>query len=176
MFLKSRLRTLRQLNSLGYGQPDSGLLLNLVYNPLGPSLPPPQEKLEAEYHRELAAGYGVVFNRLYTITNMPISRFLDDLSTSGRLDEYMQLLIDSYNPAAVAGLMCRAMLSVGWDGRLYDCDFNQMLELGLVNGLPETIHEFEPEALGNRSITLGQHCFGCTAGAGSSCQGAIARR
>jgi radical SAM/Cys-rich protein len=175
VFEKS-IGAMRQLNALGYGQPDSGLLLNLVYNPLGPTLPPSQEKLETDYHRELVDRYGVVFNRLYTITNMPISRFLDDLSASDRLGEYMQLLIDSYSPAAVAGLMCRTMLSIGWDGRLYDCDFNQMLELGLTDGLPRSIHEFDAELLHRRAIVVGQHCFGCTAGAGSSCQGAIARR
>lgn len=168
------IEALRLLNSLGYGQPDSGLTLNLVYNPLGPSLPPPQETLEADYHRELAARYEVAFNRLYTITNMPISRFLDDLSATGRLDEYMQLLIDSYNPAAVSGLMCRTMLSVGWDGRLYDCDFNQMLELGLSPDQPQIIDEFDAYRLADRDVVVGQHCFSCTAGAGSSCQGAIA--
>jgi radical SAM/Cys-rich protein len=175
VFEKS-IAALRRLNALGYGQPDSGLALNLVYNPLGSTLPPEQATLEAAYHRELAARYGVVFNRLYTITNMPISRFLDDLLTHGKLDEYMQLLIDSYNPASVAGLMCRSTLSVGWDGRLYDCDFNQMLELELDPGCPTRIHDIDDgilRTLAERRIVTGQHCFGCTAAAGSSCQGAI---
>jgi radical SAM/Cys-rich protein len=175
VFEKS-IAALRKLNVLGYGQPDSGLVLNLVYNPLGPTLPPEQASLESAYRRELAARFGVIFNRLYTITNMPISRFLDDLVTHGKLDEYIQLLIDCYNPAAVAGLMCRSTLSVGWDGRLYDCDFNQMLELGLDPGHPTSIHHVDDASLrtlAERLIVTGQHCFGCTAGAGSSCQGAI---
>ena len=175
VFSKS-ITALRLLNSLGYGQPDSDLTLNLVYNPVGPSLPPPQAELEATYRRELAERYGIMFNRLYTITNMPICRFLDDLAESGKFDEYMQRLIAAYNPAAVAGLMCRTMISVGWDGRLYDCDFNQMLELGLAPGHPATIRDvdaFSFYSLATRTIATGQHCFGCTAGAGSGCQGAI---
>lgn len=175
VFEKS-IDALRRLNALGYGQPEGGLVLNLVYNPLGPALPPEQAPLEAAYHRELSAKYGVVFNRLYTITNMPISRFLDDLVVHGKLDDYMQLLIESYNSAAIAGLMCRSTLSVGWDGRVYDCDFNQMLELGLNSGCPQRIHDIDDIALRTlieRQIAVGQHCFGCTAGAGSSCQGAI---
>ncbi len=173
VFEKS-INAIRRLNELGYGRPGSGLVLTLVYNPIGPSLPPPQPTLEAAYRRELAARYGVVFNRLFTITNMPISRFLDDLVQSGQYARYMQELIDAFNPAAVAGVMCRTTISVGWDGRLYDCDFNQMLELGLAPGLPRTIWEFDPTALGGREIVVGQHCYGCTAGAGSGCQGAIA--
>jgi radical SAM/Cys-rich protein len=168
------ITALQRLNALGYGQPGSGLVLTLVYNPVGPSLPPPQATLEAAYRRELAARYGVVFNRLYTITNMPISRFLDDLLESGRYEQYMQKLIAAYNPAAAAGVMCRTTLSVGWDGRLYDCDFNQMLELGLESGLPQHIRDFDAARLNQRRIVTGQHCYGCTAGAGSGCQGAIA--
>jgi radical SAM/Cys-rich protein len=165
---------LRRLNSLGYGHPDSGLLLNLVYNPVGPTLPPSQVELEAAYRHELLARYGVEFNHLYTITNMPISRFLDDLLRTGKFYQYMQKLVDSYNPAAVDGLMCRTTLSVGWDGRLYDCDFNQMLELGIAPQLPQTIHNLDVARLSQRPIVIGQHCYGCTAGAGSSCRGAIA--
>ncbi len=172
VFEKS-IASLRRLNALGYGRPGTGLTLNLVYNPLGPALSPEQGPLEAAYHRELADRFGVDFNRLYTITNMPISRFLDDLMTQGKLEEYLQLLIDSYNPASVAGLMCRSTLSVGWDGKLYDCDFNQMLELELAPASPRTIQEATLAALADRPIAVGQHCFGCTAGAGSSCQGAI---
>jgi radical SAM/Cys-rich protein len=172
VFQKS-MTGLRRLNALGYGHSDSGLVLNLVYNPLGPSLPPPQERLEADYRCELAAQHGIVFNRLYTITNMPISRFLDDLVAHGNLDQYMEQLIGSYNPAAVAGLMCRSTLSVGWDGRLFDCDFNQMLELGVDAACPNNIKHARVEDLVDRPIVVGQHCFGCTAGSGSSCQGAI---
>jgi radical SAM/Cys-rich protein len=167
------ITALRRLNALGYGRPDSGLLLTLVYNPLGPTLPPPQPALEAAYRRELAARYGVTFNRLYTITNMPISRFLDDLVRSGRHDEYLAKLVAAYNPEAAAGVMCRTTLSVGWDGKLYDCDFNQMLELSLAAGLPQHIRDFDPDALAGRRIVTGQHCYGCTAGSGSGCQGAI---
>ncbi len=168
------ITALRRLNELGYGRPDSELMLTLVYNPLGPALPPLQATLEAAYHRELGSRYGVVFNRLFTITNMPISRFLDDLVQSGKFEAYMQKLIDAYNPAAAAGVMCRTTLSVGWDGRLFDCDFNQMLELGVDAELPQTIADFDFDELARRRIVTGQHCFGCTAGAGSGCQGAIA--
>jgi radical SAM/Cys-rich protein len=172
VFEKS-ITALRRLNALGYGQPNSGLLLTLVYNPVGPALPPPQAGLEAAYRRELGSRHGVVFNRLFTITNMPISRFLEDLVRSGRYDEYMDRLVSAYNPAAVTGVMCRTMLSVGWDGTLYDCDFNQMLDLGLAPGLPRHIGEFDSERLAGRAIVTGRHCFGCTAGSGSGCQGAI---
>ncbi len=173
VFEKS-IAALRRLNALGYGAHGSGLTLSLVYNPLGPSLPPPQEKLEAAYRAELAERYGVEFTRLYTITNMPISRFLDDLLQSGKYDDYMQTLIDAYNPAAVEGVMCRTTLSVNWDGTLSDCDFNQMLGLPLVPGQPTHIRDFDAVALASRRIVTGQHCFGCTAGSGSSCQGATA--
>ncbi len=168
------ITALRRLNELGYGRPDSGLMLTLVYNPVGPSLPPSQAKLEADYRRELGSRFGIEFNRLFTITNMPISRFLDDLLSKRKYDEYMQKLINAYNPAAAAGVMCRMTLSVGWDGRLFDCDFNQMLELGLKHELPQDIREFNFERLSQRLIVTGQHCYGCTAGAGSGCQGAIA--
>ena len=167
------ITALQQLNAVGYGQPESGLVLNLVYNPVGPSLPPPQAALEADYRRELKARYGVVFNRLYTIANMPISRFLNDLLQRGRYEDYMQKLIESYNPVVAEGLMCRTTLSVGWDGRLYDCDFNQMLDLQLAPGLPQYIRDFDFAALKHRPIVVGQHCYGCTAGFGSGCQGAV---
>lgn len=172
VFEKS-IAALRRLNALGYGQPNSPLQLTLVYNPLGPSLPPAQSTLEAAYRRELARRYGIVFHRLYTITNMPISRFLDDLLNRGQLEEYMQKLIEAYNPAAAAGVMCRTTLSVGWDGRLYDCDFNQMLQLGLAPDFPQHIREADASRLAQRRITTGQHCYACTAGNGSSCQGAV---
>ncbi|MBL8829771.1 MAG: arsenosugar biosynthesis radical SAM protein ArsS, partial [Planctomycetaceae bacterium] len=162
------IKALQRLNALGYGEPRSGLVLDLMFNPIGPSLPPAVEKLESTYRNELFKRYGVRFNRLYTLTNMPISRFLDELGRSGRFEEYMQLLIGAFNPATVNGLMCRTTLSVGWDGRLYDCDFNQMLGLGLDHDLPQTVHNLNPDQLANRPIVVGQHCYGCTAGAGSS--------
>ncbi len=174
VFEKS-IAALRRLNALGYGKPGCELSLSLVYNPIGPSLPPPQAKLEAAYRKELAERFEIEFTRLYTITNMPISRFLDDLLQSGKYDAYMQKLIDAFNPAAVEGVMCRTTLSVNWDGTLSDCDFNQMLELPLVPGLPRHIREFDAASLSARRIVTGQHCYGCTAGSGSSCQGAIAK-
>ena len=173
VFAKS-LEALRRLNSLGYGQPDSDLVLNLVYNPLGPSLPPDQAKLAEAYHRELAARYGIVFDELFALANLPISRFLDDLLQSGRYEQYQQKLIEAFNPSAAAGVMCRNTLSVDWQGRLFDCDFNQMLDLELESAAPRTIFDFKPVSLANRHIVTGRHCFGCTAGAGSSCQGTIA--
>ncbi|MFT5302683.1 MAG: radical SAM/Cys-rich protein [Mariniblastus sp.] len=167
------IEALRQLNALGYGQPDSGLTLTLVYNPVGPDLPPDQATLEQDYHRELEARFGIQFNRLFTITNMPVSRYLDFLIRTGDYEAYMNKLVEAFNPGAIEGLMCRNTLSIGWDGQLYDCDFNQMLELNLTGDAPKTIHEFDIQRLANREIILGQHCFGCTAGCGSGCQGAI---
>ena len=171
-FRKS-IAALQQLNSLGYGAADSGLTLTLVYNPVGPSLPPEQSTLEEAYRRELRERYHVEFTRLFTITNMPISRYLDYLVQSSQYDAYMQKLIAAFNPAAIQGLMCRNTLSVGWDGTLYDCDFNQMLELGLQEDCPRHIADFDPTRIQRRRIIVGQHCYGCTAGAGSGCQGAI---
>lgn len=167
------IEALLRLNRAGYGQPESGLELTLVYNPVGPSLPPPQASLEEAYRRELSTQYGVVFTRLFTITNMPISRFLEDLLKGGKYDAYMDKLVAAYNPQAAAGVMCRTLLSVGWDGRLYDCDFNQMLDMGLAPGLPRHISDIDLAELSNRRIVTGQHCYGCTAGSGSSCQGSI---
>ncbi|MEK6604023.1 MAG: arsenosugar biosynthesis radical SAM (seleno)protein ArsS [Nitrospirota bacterium] len=167
------IEALRLLNALGYGQEGTGLALNLVYNPLGPKLPPPQADLEADYRDELAKRFGIRFNRLYTITNMPISRFLDDLHRSGQYETYMETLITSFNPASVDGLMCRSLISVNWDGRLSDCDFNQMLDLPVEGAAPQTIHEFDLARLARRRVVTGMHCYGCTAGAGSSCGGAI---
>lgn len=167
------IEALRLLNALGYGQEGTGLALNLVYNPLGPKLPPPQAALEADYRDELAKRFGIRFNRLYTITNMPISRFLDDLHRAGQYEAYMEKLITSFNPASVDGLMCRSLISVNWDGRLSDCDFNQMLDLPVEGAAPQTIHEFDLARLARRRVVTGMHCYGCTAGAGSSCGGAI---
>ncbi|MEK6605474.1 MAG: arsenosugar biosynthesis radical SAM (seleno)protein ArsS [Nitrospirota bacterium] len=167
------IEALRLLNALGYGREGTGLALSLVYNPLGPKLPPPQADLEADYKDELAKRFGIRFNRLYTITNMPISRFLDDLHRSGQYETYMETLITSFNPASVDGLMCRSLINVNWDGRLSDCDFNQMLDLPVEGAAPQTIHEFDLARLARRRVVTGMHCYGCTAGAGSSCGGAI---
>jgi radical SAM/Cys-rich protein len=167
------IAALRRFNAMGYGRDGSGLVLNLVTNPVGAFLPAGQASLEAEWQRELKRRYDIEFNRLFTITNMPISRYLEWLERSGNLESYMTKLANAFNPATVGGLMCRFTLSVGWDGRLYDCDFNQMLDLGLSNGAPHTIHDLQSgHARLQRSIVTGPHCFGCTAGAGSSCGGA----
>jgi radical SAM/Cys-rich protein len=164
------IEALRRLNAVGYGR---DLPLNLVYNPVGPSLPPTQPKLEAAYREQLRSRFGIEFTRLFTITNMPISRFLDDLVRSGKLDAYLEKLIGAYNPAAADGVMCRTTLSVGWNGRLYDCDFNQMLDLEVGDGAPRHIRDFDRARLGGRRVVSRQHCYGCTAGAGSSCGGSI---
>src|SRR5215204_6307965 len=174
VFQKS-IEALRRLNVMGYGIEGSNLLLSLVYNPVGAFLPPPQASIEADFKRELLARHGVAFDRLYTITNMPIRRFLEYLRRSGNEERYMRRLVDSFNPDAVEGLMCRTTLSVDWTGRLYDCDFNQMLELGVDGALPQTIGGFDPELFARRRIETAAHCFGCTAGAGSSCGGAVVK-
>jgi radical SAM/Cys-rich protein len=165
------IAALRHFNRLGYGRDESGLLLNLVTNPVGAFLPASQAALERDWKRELARRYGVSFNHLYTITNMPISRYLQYLVDSGNLEAYMERLVAAFNPAAVSGVMCRHTLSVGWDGRLYDCDFNQMIDLGTDAAAPATIFDAAVAGLVDRRITVGPHCFGCTAGAGSSCGG-----
>lgn len=171
------IEALRMLNGLGYGRDESGLVLNLVYNPLGPSLPPPQAKLESDYKHALADQFGIVFNNLFTITNMPINRFKTDLEAHGQFDTYMRKLEAAFNPAAANEVMCRDLISVGWDGRLYDCDFNQMLEMGLDApgdaSYKMTIADFDLARLSARAICTGAHCLGCTAGAGSSCGGAL---
>lgn len=173
VFEKS-LEALHRLNEVRYGIENSGLILDLVYNPVGAFLPPPQTSIEADFKRELATRYGISFNHLYTITNMPIKRFLDYLRRSGNEERYMRKLVEAFNPGTVQGLMCRTMVSVDWTGRLYDCDFNQMLELGVAPELPQTIADFDPETFVRRRIMTGPHCFGCTAGSGSSCGGAVA--
>jgi radical SAM/Cys-rich protein len=165
---------LRLLNALGYGREGTGLLLNLVYNPVGAFLPPKQEAIESQFRRELLNRYSISFNHLYTITNMPISRFLEFLVESGNYEGYMERLANAFNPAAAAGVMCRYTLSVGWDGRLYDCDFNQMLDLPIDHGAPNHIRNFDPAQLCQRQIVTRNHCYGCTAGSGSSCGGAVA--
>jgi radical SAM/Cys-rich protein len=165
------IEALRTFNALGYGKEGSGLVLNLVTNPVGAFLPGRQAALEADWKRELQRRHGLSFNRLYTITNMPISRYLQFLEESGNLQAYMEKLVAAFNPAAVDGLMCRSTLSVGWDGRLYDCDFNQMIDIGTEPDVPATIFDADVASLATRRIVVGQHCFGCTAGAGSSCGG-----
>lgn len=169
------IAALRRFNELGYGIDGSGLVLNLVTNPVGAFLPGPQAALEADWKRELKRRYDVSFNRLFTITNMPISRYLQFLMDSGNLQGYMEKLVAAFNPAAVDGLMCRTTLSVGWDGRLYDCDFNQMIDLGLETAAPQTIFDATPALLDSRRIVIGPHCYGCTAGGGSSCGGATVK-
>lgn len=173
VFEKS-IRALRMLNTLGYGRPGSGLKLNLVYNPVGAFLPPKQEAVEKQFRRELEQKHGVVFNNLYTITNMPISRFLEFLLNTNNYEGYMERLVNAFNASAAAGVMCRSMISVGWDGTLYDCDFNQMLELPTDHGAPRHIRDFDAARLRERLIVTNSHCYGCTAGAGSSCGGATA--
>lgn len=165
------IAALKRLNDVGYGDGTSGLRLVLVTNPVGAYLPPPQASLEAEWKRELMRLHGVRFDALFAITNMPISRYLEWLQQSGNLDRYMQRLVDAFNPSTVGAVMCRTLLSVGWDGRLYDCDFNQMLDLEVSARVPRHIRDFEPSTLAHRPIVTGRHCFGCTAGAGSSCGG-----
>ena len=161
------------LNEVGYGQDGTGLELHLVYNPLGAFLPPPQEKLKADYKQILKDEFGVLFTDLYCITNMPISRFLESLHLEGNYEGYMGKLVQAFNPVAATGVMCRSTLSVGWDGRLYDCDFNQMLEIEVEPASCRHIKDFDPDKLEKRAIMLDEHCFGCTAGAGSSCGGEI---
>ncbi|MBI4436065.1 MAG: arsenosugar biosynthesis radical SAM protein ArsS [Candidatus Omnitrophica bacterium] len=171
------IKALLWLNKLGYGKEGSGLILNLVYNPVGSHLPPPQDTLEKDYKLRLLEDFGAVFNRLYTITNMPITRYEKYLRAFGQYEKYVALLERSFNPQTVEGLMCRGTLSVGWDGKLYDCDFNQMLTMhlnGRAAGPQPTIFDVTLEELENREILTGNHCFGCTAGCGSSCGGAIA--
>lgn len=172
-FVRS-IEALQVLNSLGYGKEGTGLNLHLVYNPGGAHLPGNQAGLEADYKRVLKQDYNLEFNNLYTITNLPISRFLDYLLEAEKLDDYLQLLLDSFNPSAAFGVMCRNTLSVSWDGYLYDCDFNQMLQLQVEKAAPQHIEDFDLEVLNQRNIVVGQHCYGCTAGAGSSCQGTVA--
>src|SRR5213595_2314637 len=166
------IAALQLLNSLGYGiSPD--LPLHLIYNPVGAFLPPSQAELEADYKRELKKHFGIVYNKLYTLTNLPIGRFASYLRHNNKLDEYMELLIQAFNPATVDGLMCRNTVSVGWRGEVYDCDFNQQLGMQWKNGAPIFLWDVDPNEIDNREIMTGKHCFGCTAGAGSSCGGAI---
>ncbi len=167
------IRALQLLNSLGYGK-DSKLPLHLVYNPVGAFLPGSQADLAADYKRELRDHFGIVFNNLYTITNLPIARFASYLKNNNKLDEYMQLLIEKFNANTVDGLMCRNMINVSWRGEVFDCDFNQMLKMQWRDQLrPLNLWDIDPATVEEREILTGDHCFGCTAGAGSSCGGAL---
>ena len=180
------ITTLRKLNAVGYGQPDSHLRLDLVFNPVGYGLPPAQQRLEADYKRELADRFGIVFNRLWTITNMPIKRFEHALRRDGQYDGYMGALAEAHNPDNVDSVMCRDLISIGWQGSVYDCDFNQMLQMPILPpefGRDDDEHvvernsrklwQYTPDELIGRHVRTGTHCFGCTAGAGSSCTGAL---
>jgi radical SAM/Cys-rich protein len=172
---EASIAALRLLNSLGYGI-DSELPLHLVYNPVGAFLPPSQDDLEIDYKRELKKHFRIVFNKLYALTNLPIGRFASYLRHNNKLDDYMRLLIDAFNPATISGLMCRNTISVGWRGEVYDCDFNQQLGMqwsGNRGSKPLFLWDIDPNSLEDRGIMTGNHCFGCTAGAGSSCGGAV---
>lgn len=172
---QTSISVLRELNRLGYGAADSSLVLNLVYNPLGPYLPPAQDALERDYKKHLLENYGVVFNRLYTLANMPIQRFGSTLISKGRFDDYMNLLRGAHSDANLESVMCRSLISIDWQGYVYDCDFNQMLNLPLrLNGKPRVhISELLEIDLEGRGIVVKDHCYGCTAGQGSSCGGAL---
>jgi radical SAM/Cys-rich protein len=166
------IKALQMLNKMGYGKEGSNLILNLVYNPAGAFLPPQQQSLEKEYKQELMKHYGIEFNNLFAITNLPISRYLDYLLTSGNYEKYMEKLVAAFNPVAAKNVMCRNTISISWDGYLYDCDFNQMLDLKVDCGTKH-ISEFDTGIFNRRNIVVNQHCYGCTAGSGSSCGGAV---
>ena len=168
------IEALHDLNKIGYGKENSGLVLDLVYNPTGAFLPGDQKQLERDFKKELKDHFDVEFNSLFTITNIPISRFLDFLIESGNYEDYMEKLINAFNPSAVSGVMCRNTISIDWQGNLFDCDFNQMLGLKTEKSAGQHISTFDVARLESREIVIGQHCFACTAGAGSSCQGATA--
>lgn len=167
------IKALQMLNEVGYGKEGTGLMLDLVYNPSGAFLPSNQMTLEAEFKRQLKRKFDIVFNHLFAITNLPISRFLDYLLETGNYEEYMTKLVDAFNPLTVSNLMCRNTISVSWDGYVYDCDFNQMLDLKVAARNTQHIRDFNEEVLLKRNIVLNQHCYGCTAGAGSSCGGEV---
>jgi len=169
VFAKS-ISALRKLNAVGYG---TRLPLTLVYNPIGAKLPPDQSELEADYKRELEARYGIVFSKLYTITNIPIARFATELREHGEWDSYMDLLANSFNPSTVESLMCRSTINIGWKGEVFDCDFNQMLKMQLRNGKELFLWDVTPDSIGDFPILTANHCLGCTAGSGSSCTGSL---
>lgn len=166
------LEVIKILNQKGYGQKNSDLVLDIVHNPVGAYLPGSQSGLEHEYHHQLKNKYDIEFNTLFCITNIPIGRYLEYLIKSGNYEDYINELINAYNPNAVDNVMCKSTLSVGWDGKLYDCDFNQMLELPVDHGAPDEIKDFDLIKLNKREIMINNHCYGCVAGSGSSCQGA----
>jgi radical SAM/Cys-rich protein len=168
------IKALQMLNNVGYGKEETGLILNLVYNPAGAFLPASQQALEKDYKESLKKNFGIEFNNLFVITNMPISRYLDYLLSTDNYESYMEKLVNAYNPFAAANVMCRNTISVGWNGYLYDCDFNQMLELK-INCKSKHLSNFNADDLIKREIVVGQHCYGCTAGSGSSCGGAITK-
>jgi radical SAM/Cys-rich protein len=169
------IRALQMFNNLGYGQSESGLVLNLVYNPVGPHLPPPQDQLEQDYKRILKEKFGIVFNRLYCLSNMPITRYATHLKLRSEYEKYMQLLESSFNPSTLDQVMCRNLISVGWEGTIYDCDFNQMLDLPIrdADGKPLNISTLSFDQVQHLPVTVGDHCYACTAGSGSSCGGAL---
>ncbi|MBK7108511.1 MAG: arsenosugar biosynthesis radical SAM (seleno)protein ArsS [Chitinophagales bacterium] len=171
---EASIQALQMLNNIGYGKPDSDLILNLVYNPGGAFLPGSQLMLEQQFKKELKKNFDIEFNSLFCMTNLPISRYLDYLIESGNYESYMEKLVNAFNPGAALNVMCRNTISVGWEGTIYDCDFNQMLGLKVDANAPQHINEFDIEKLKNRQIVFNQHCYGCTAGAGSSCGGAVA--
>jgi radical SAM/Cys-rich protein len=167
------IKALQMLNAVGYGVEGSNLKLNLVYNPAGAFLPPSQSSLENEFKQALKKDFAISFHSLFAITNLPISRFLDYLLQSGNYEKYMDKLITAYNPLAAANVMCRSTVSISWDGFIYDCDFNQMLNMK-VDCSAKHVSQFSHSVLSKRNIIVNQHCYGCTAGAGSSCGGAVA--
>lgn len=170
---KGIVTALKKLNDLGYGQPNSDFKLHLVHNPVGAFLPGSQQSMENEYRTQLRRDHGIEFNQLFCLTNCPVGRYLDFLKSSGNLQDYMELLKSSFNATTIENLMCRITLSVGYDGKLYDCDFNQILDLPLKPGVPAHIQNFDFDKLAHREIVVRNHCFACTAGCGSSCQGAL---
>ena len=170
---KKSIEALKRLNDIGYGKESADLMLHLVYNPAGASLPPMQKKLEQQYKQELLNRFGIVFNSLYVLANLPINRYEKYLKKIGKYEYYLKLLKENFNAEVVERLMCRTQVSVGWDGRLYDCDFNQMLDLYLKNGKPYIIGEIALQELIGIDIQMGDHCYGCTAGSGSSCGGSL---
>ncbi|AFS79630.1 radical SAM domain-containing protein [Gottschalkia acidurici 9a] len=169
---KKSISALKKLNSLGYGKKDTDLILNLVFNPKGGTLPPPQKALEKDYKKHLKENYDIDFNQLLTITNMPISRFQENLKREGKYEEYCNLLLENFNPDTALNVMCRDLLSISWDGKIYDCDFNQALEITLKNK-SISIWDISDFSDVEKEISFANHCFGCTAGSGSSCTGAL---
>lgn len=169
------IRALQIFNELGYGQSESGLALNLVYNPVGPHLPPPQDQLEQDYKRILKEKFGIIFNRLYCLSNMPITRYATHLKLRGEYEQYRELLESSFNPSTLDQVMCRNLISIGWEGTIYDCDFNQMLDLPIrdAEGKALNISTLSVDHVQHLPITVGNHCYACTAGSGSSCGGAL---